>query len=175
MTTHFYPNFGTKDRHVMLLNICAFCQNVHRECRTAKPRDRVKNASVKSANRMTERDVGSAVHFLTPQQANAKLQYARRVTSELCATLGPCGAPLNSRKNVSWDLCLCCSQCRLVQHVNDVAAADRKRMNVNPLGVFLRCAARIYHCLQGDHKYTSRLFHKCQTVTAAMFNKKRLS
>ena len=23
----------------MLLNICAFCQNVHRECRTVKPRD----------------------------------------------------------------------------------------------------------------------------------------
>ena len=34
-----------------------------------------------------------------------------------------------------------------VQHVNDVAAADRKRMNVNPLGVFLRCTARSYHCV----------------------------
>jgi hypothetical protein len=51
-------------------------------------------------------------------------------------------------------ICRCCSQCRLVQHVNDVAAADRKRMNVNPLGVFLRCVARIYHCIYREFTST---------------------
>ena len=64
-----------------------------------KPRDilKVKNTLVNSASyRVTERAVGSVVHFLTLQQVILGC-------NTLCATHGRCGAPFAGRQHVRWN------------------------------------------------------------------------
>lgn len=71
------------------------------------------------------------------------------------------------QKQLTLHVCRCCCRGQLVQHVNDVAAVDRKRMNVNPLGVLLRCVARMHHCAYSEFtnmfpSYTTAYFVFCE-------------
>jgi len=140
---------------------------------TVKPRDilKVKNALLKSTSyRVTERAVGSVVHFLTLRQVTQSC-------NSFCATHGRCGSPFTSRQHVRWK----CTRMSLLLAVSAGATCEWRRCyrqktnECEPVrSVSEMCSTQLPLYLQEGHKHTSRS-HNCQPLTVDMFDNTQIS